>query len=505
MYCDIVSNTLESFHRYLSRNETYCRNHPAARVSAFWNAHFNDRNNFPNIQQFMTFRRSDFLYGIGDTRPSTLEQKQREFDHTLKSTSLFVPGDFLRRLPEPTFGAPHVFPRDSICQSASFVLNAGTTWRVSRLINRYGLTDRPLHIAEIGAGWGACAYQLHHAAAVSSYTVIDLPENLCLSSVYLASTLPSRKVLFIECASGNQATPLSNHLHFALPPAIDSLFGPYDVLLNTLSFQEMDRETVKEYFDFAHRTLSSDGILVSFNSHGKAGIRRPSEYLTPGLQLVHMQPFRKVPAGFFNTIPYEMVFRKTDHQPSKLELIAVDAIGEMMQFGLDQDLIEPIHQLTSGTLSHALQAELTHIHDFFYAIEENRREQLAHLLLSTHRSARTLFLVANYRFANGEFETASRLVEESLEQGLRDFAAVRAHILLALSRPSTAADTMDALAFTSAGLFDEIAGILEQRTVSALQNHIARVLNCSVGRTFGLQEILRRLRKKPHNRPPVTP
>ena len=499
MYSNIINSTLDSFHRYLTRNIAYCRSHPAARVSAFWNTHFSDRLNFPNIQEFMIFRRTDFLYGIGDTKQSNPKQKLIEFNNTLNSISLFVPLQFIQRLQEPTFGAPQVFANQDFCLSTSFVLNAGTTWRVNELIRSYGTSRRPLHIAEIGAGWGACAYQLHHVADVGSYTIIDLPENLCLSSTYLSATIPAKTTVFVDCSADTSIIPLPDHLYLALPPAIDNLPGKYDVLLNTVSLQEMDKETVTEYFTWGAKSLADDGILISFNSHDKEGIKRPSEYLAKGLKLVHMQPFRKVPAGFFNTIPYEMVFSKVlGNIITEPVVIAVDALGEMMQLGLDGDLAPAIKTLLDGQTDSASLAKFKRLRDFFYATDEEIRNRYAIELIQTDRSSTVLYLVGSYRFACGEFSKAASDLEESLKLGLQDFAAIRAKTLLTLIYPihdSRQGELLKQIEKMSGGLYEEILTITKERNLYSMQNHIGNVLDCPVPSPAKLTQLLRRIKR----------
>lgn len=483
MYTDIISSTLEKFHNYLSRNSSLCKDHPAARVSAFWNEHFNDRVNFPSLQDFLVFRRSDFVYGIGDTKKSSLEQKFKEFDETLKTMELFAPKEFLRSLREPCVGAPLVFQHNGTSQSTSFVLNAGTTWRISELIRTLGPKRRPLNLCEIGAGWGACACQLHQAMDIGSYTVIDLPENLCLSSTYLSATLQSKNPIFVDCAETEAEGPKAGHLYFALPPAIDNLSGKYDVILNTVSFQEMDKETVTAYFAWANRSLAEDGILISFNSHDKEGIKRPSEYLTDSFSLLHLQPFRKVPAGFFNTVPYEMVFTRKQGEGDESLPVAVDALGEMMQLGLDTDLALTAQRALQGQLNSSEKHSLALIREFFYSPSEEARKQLIDTLVENHPSSAPLYLRGNFRMACGDFSGARLDLEQCLELGLKDFAEVRTKIMLALIYQTTGeweqhrTKLLADLKQSSAGLFAEIVQIIETENISSVQNHICRVLD----------------------------
>ena len=306
---------LSAFHEYVARNVEHFQAHPAARVSEFWVEHFKDRQNFPSASDFLAFRRENFLYGIGYTGPAAIDRKKAEFSETVLSITLFTPPEFISGLREPVLGAPLVFPFGNTHFSSSFVLNAGTAWRIKSLNDRFGKNGK-IHVAEIGAGWGACATQLLQVSEIESYTIVDLPENLCLSSTYLKHFNEKLDAQFVECVGSAVLVPKSG-LIFALPPAIDRLKGPYDLIINTMSFQEMDLETVDTYLNWAHSALAPGGLLISFNSHDKSGIHKASQYLHNGLKLVHMAPFRKVPTGWFNTIPYEMVFRREESSISK--------------------------------------------------------------------------------------------------------------------------------------------------------------------------------------------
>lgn len=490
-YSDEISRALDAFHSYLAQNLMACERHPAARVSSFWTEHFADRRNYPDVREFITFRRGDFVYGIGDTGPATPEQKRREFEEVSKSIQLFTPTGFIERLREPVLGAPLVYPIGDTCLSASFVLNAGTAWRITLLQAQHGKAGSPLHVCEIGAGWGACASQLHQICDIASYTVIDLPENLCLSSTCLALGLSDRKAGFIACTPGDPSPPIAGTLNFGLPPAIDNLAGPYDLIINTMSFQEMDLETVDTYFRWAARVLAPGGLLVSFNSHDKAGVRHASQYLHEGLRLVHMAPFRKVPAGYFNTIPYEMVFRREDDARSSMPVAAVDALGELVQLGLDSDLRE-LAETALAAKSEQEPRYLAAMANFFYADDEQKRCVLLAQLLQEDDCV-THFVVGNYWYAQGNMASARVHLEKSLARGLRDFAAVRARVLLAVLDGEAAAAPLREAA---AGLAGEVTAIISARDVAGLQNHIARVMDCPVDTPITWRALLAKARHR---------
>lgn len=505
MYSDTIRLSLESFHEYVAQNLPICGDHRAARVSPFWAEHFSDRTNFPDTQDFLAFRRGDFLYGIGDTKPSTASQKRLEFTSVCKSMELFTPASFIESLREPFLGAPLVFPYGKNSLSTSYVLNAGTTWRIKEIVRRHGPQSRPLHVCEIGAGWGGCASQLHQVCDVSSYTIIDLPENLCLSSAYLQATLNRREPHFLDCHPGATFNVGPNGMYFGLPAAIDNLPGPYDLIINTVSFQEMDQETVDAYLSWAAKVLAPDGILVSFNAHDKAGIVRPSQYLNDGLALIHMAPFRRVPAGYFNTIPYEMVFRRSDGPHQAGLTAAVDALGEMIQLGLDDQLVT----LTEAALG-APQSTIPEglppfdlLQNFFYAETEALRLSTLQNLLNDFPSALSDYLAGTYYFVRNDFECSKAHLESAIANSLDGYAEIRARVLLAAMTMSESSDknslktqTLRLLESKAGGLLSEIEMILERSSISALQDHIARVLDFKIERPLTVRAFIGKVRRK---------
>lgn len=471
IYSNQVGETLRRFHSYLDENRPTCSEHPASRVSEFWVEHFSDRRNFPSVREFLSFRREDFVYGIGDTNPGSLQEKQEEFQSVLSSIQRFVPDEFIADLREPVLGAPLAFPFWSNHLSTSFVLNAGTTWRVKQLLQQFG-PKGPLDIAEIGAGWGACAMQLHQACEVNSYTVIDLPENLCLSSSYLSLAHTDRATRFVGCGTGAPVLPQRGCLDFGLPPAIDRLQGPYHLILNTLSFQEMDQETVFAYLDWARRSLADGGLLISFNAHDKAGITHASQYVREGLELLHMAPFRKVPAGWFNTIPYEMVFRRAEGKRKPNMGSRLDILGELIQLGLDEDLAPWVDSVLRSSADDA--CVLDDLAGVFYAADESARREAMRRALRRD-DAVTHFVAGNLCYCQGDFATSRDHLERCVTMGILGFARLRAQAMLhTLGAPVD----HDQLMLDAAGLARELGAILAHRPTPALQDHIARVLDC---------------------------
>jgi tetratricopeptide (TPR) repeat protein len=293
---------------------------------------------------------------------------------------------------------------------------------------------------------------------------------------------------------------LVSSLNFGLPAAIDNLAGGFDLILNSFSFQEMNKLSVETYIDWASKALKKDGILVSFNSHGKAGVRRPADYLRPEFSLLGMNPFRSLPPGFFNTIPYEMVFKKTEINAEKIDHeVSVNAIGELIQLGLDNDL----RPLISKFLAHDENTSniLSLVADVFYNESIYDKNVSLNELKNKYPSALSSYLSGNYYFVLNDFENARKCLNESVALGLSNFAGVRARVMLALisrSYGEPAVVTLkqfkiNALESTG-GLTKEIENIIVEFNIDILTEQIARIMSIKRNRLNRIKTRLIRFR-----------
>jgi len=108
------------------------------------------------------------------------------------------------------------------------------------------------NIVEIGAGFGrTCHGLLSLIHNVEEYTIVDLPEILQLSSVYLKRVIPDHfdKIRFIENVDENAIKRLSP-----------------DLVINIDSFQEMPPEVIDNYMD---NLIVKSRMFYSKNPIGK--------------------------------------------------------------------------------------------------------------------------------------------------------------------------------------------------------------------------------------------
>ncbi len=428
MSIDMISEHLNNVCTLIEREMATSAHTVMGRTSPFWSSLFDERPNFPDITAFLGFRRDNFGYGMADERQGDLD---RERDHFYRNRDIFrfnVQSDRMRMLDEPALGAPYAFEADGLVRSAAFWTNAATACRVHDFIEWFGPTDRPLTVLEIGAGWGAAAYQLHHMLDVRSYAIVDLPQNLLLSTVYLASTLGRALTLVSQAGEALKQLP-EKSVCGLLPSALPRLTGSFDLILNSFSLQEMEADTVEAYLDWIGTALATDGIFVSFNSHGKAGIRRPSQYRYERFAVRHIGMFRRFPSGFLNTIPAELVLQRRGGEVA-IDAMAIESLCVLFQLGLGDNLIPYADALITGSLAlervHYLHALLA----TFSSDPAQRHKALSDIPAGD--LAIKSYLHAHHLLTTGATETAKVCLQAAIDQGLAGFARLRAETILAI-------------------------------------------------------------------------
>lgn len=414
----------------IERNAEASRALVAGRTSRFWAEIFAQRRIYPDINALMVCRREGNIVGVGDDPQGTLD---REREYCARVHHIFhqmTPAGFAKSLPESSFGSPLVFEHDGVERSANFWINSVTTSRVVDFVRGFGKSG-PLRVLEIGPGWGMCVYQLHHLLDVESYTLIDLPENLYISTLHLGTVLPERPIEFIDVLGPKISRLPAGKICAGLPGAIDRLSTEFDLIINSFSLQEMDLESVQSYIAFIEKALSKDGIFVSLNSHGKAGVAVPGDYGYRRFHIHNWKVFRKVPAGFYNTIPYEVVVgrRKSDSPDYPIE--CQNGLGWLMQVGLDKNVEHLAEALVRGELT-SNQREFLRLYDEFFSCRaDDERFRKLDQLKALDASPALPFLTGLLQLARGDIRDAAASLNNAIGLGLQGFALIKARVFLA--------------------------------------------------------------------------
>ncbi|MBF0622487.1 MAG: putative sugar O-methyltransferase [Magnetococcales bacterium] len=154
---------------------------------------------------------------------------------------------------------PSIVPLNGKNYSNSFLNMLGYALGSSTAI------DRPHnHILEIGSGYGNLARILKLRHPNTTITLLDLPETLLLSYIYLTLNFPEATIRFI---TEGDTYDHSDHADFILLPAQLSPFlqgKQFDLAINTGSLQEMPRRTVDYFMDLVQNQTDTS-FFYSFN------------------------------------------------------------------------------------------------------------------------------------------------------------------------------------------------------------------------------------------------
>jgi hypothetical protein len=144
-------------------------------------------------------------------------------------------------------------------------------------------------VCEIGGGYGALGrlFLTNNYRPVRRYVVVDLPESLFFAEAYLRATLGSDRVHYVESATPIANRTLLDHPVILCPvsrlPALRMIH--FDLVINTLSMQEMTDEYVAFYRDWL--AAQPANYFYSFNY-----LMQRAEYLgeSPNLFAPRLSP-----------------------------------------------------------------------------------------------------------------------------------------------------------------------------------------------------------------------
>ncbi|MFA6561182.1 MAG: putative sugar O-methyltransferase [Verrucomicrobiia bacterium] len=127
-----------------------------------------------------------------------------------------------------------------------------------------------IRILEIGSGYGGLAYSLWRILKPSLYCLVDLPESLAYSSVYLTLTSGLGGAGGVVYGGDTAALSKPPDRGFVFMPnyLVDDLCkaGKFDLVINAGSFAEMNEEQVSHYARVINDVLADDGIVYEGNA-----------------------------------------------------------------------------------------------------------------------------------------------------------------------------------------------------------------------------------------------
>ena len=128
-------------------------------------------------------------------------------------------------------------------------------------------------ILEIGGGYGDLA-RIILLQKNFKYFFVDLKENLLLQIYFLNMNCPDLRI-YINNRDALTKQDLNDHdLFFFTPEAISQVLNDVkiDLFINSSSFAEMEKKTIKMYFEFIQKRLNIGGYLFNSNRYFKDSV-----------------------------------------------------------------------------------------------------------------------------------------------------------------------------------------------------------------------------------------
>jgi len=136
------------------------------------------------------------------------------------------------------------------------------------ILNSYIDFSNTKYIAEIGGGSGNLMSLLKYHNKPKCIVNIDLPEVLIVCIIFLTNIFPKANFLFPnEVNKKITSATLSNYdFIFLTPSQLDFLDDNlFDLFINTISFQEMEKNQIKEYFNLIQRSGKKNSYFFNQN------------------------------------------------------------------------------------------------------------------------------------------------------------------------------------------------------------------------------------------------
>jgi putative sugar O-methyltransferase len=128
-------------------------------------------------------------------------------------------------------------------------------------------------IVEIGGGFGGLSYYLSQLVPEARIAIVDIPESLIFSSLYLSLLLPQKEQIYARPEAADEtlvpSTPGCTFVPNYLFDKVIESHVEFDLAINTLSMSEMDESQVEYYCQGLNHLLAADGVFFEQNHDNK--------------------------------------------------------------------------------------------------------------------------------------------------------------------------------------------------------------------------------------------
>ena len=179
--------------------------------------------------------------------------------------------------------------------------------------------DRPPRILEIGGGYGGLAHHLKTLLPDAYYYIVDLPESLSFSAIYLSILWQHQMNFLLEPKDADsilvRKAPGFTFVPNYLFPSLAASGEKFDLVINSLSMSEMNAKQVREYAAAIAKMLESTGGFFEQNQDNRAfGFLNASEVIAEYFPTPRLLTGLFVPCGLTEGVPH--LWTRKEEAPS---------------------------------------------------------------------------------------------------------------------------------------------------------------------------------------------
>ena len=232
------------------------------------------------------------------------------------------------------------------------LVSAPTYWIMSYcLFCLDRLPKSPNIVCEIGGGYGGPArlWLTNPIHRPSQFIIVDLPESLFFSEIYLAKHFGTDQVFYVGDRSAATAKMLARSPIVLCPNSYIDMLAPVaiDLMINTNSMQEMSEAYIDLFMDWLDRQECSFFISVNFALQDLRVLHESMNTWSPRMRPVWKTLFLAHTPDPAGGRPSQMgLYEKSPHDLLERQTTAANTFSELLSTPLDNRTLATLLDLT---------------------------------------------------------------------------------------------------------------------------------------------------------------